>query len=114
MAGAYPLYLRSGEEHNQSPRPQYYRPLITAANYLEMFVLAAHGEGRRQLQVFNRYDRCCYNNIKARLYEPAVRDAVATLGNPPEDFAVLIDETHARHKISGWAMGMILEDLARP
>ncbi|MEX2643374.1 MAG: hypothetical protein WD270_07975 [Acetobacterales bacterium] len=43
-----------------------------------------------------------------------MRDAVAALGNSPEDFAVLIDETRAQHKISVWAMGNILEDLARP
>ncbi len=114
VAGGYPLYLRSGEERNQSPRPQYYRPLITAANYLEMFVLAAEGTNRRQLQVFNRYDRCCYNNVKGRVYEAAVREAAGALGSPPDAFAVLIDETHPRHKISDWAMDRILEDLARP
>jgi dienelactone hydrolase len=114
VSGGYPLYLRSGEERNQSPRPQYYRPLILAANYLEMFVLASHGPARRQRQVFNRYDRCCYNNIKGRLYAPAVRDAAVALGNAADAFAVWIDETHPRHKISDWAMDRILEDLARP
>lgn len=112
VAGGYPLYLRSGAERNQSARPQYYGPLISAMNYLEMFVLGASGEGRRQLQVFNRFDRCCFRNTLARLYEPAVQAAVERLG--PGSFEVVIDETHADHKISDFALAAILRDLARP
>ena len=111
VAGAYPLYLRSGEEAKQSPRPQYFAPLIRAGNYLEMFVLAALGEDRAQVQVFNRYDRCCYNNRKGELYEPAVAAAVAAAGGGR--FAVLVDESHPRHKVSAWAMARIIDDILR-
>jgi len=38
VAGGYPLYLRSGNEAKESPRPHYYAPMIRAANYLEMFI----------------------------------------------------------------------------
>ncbi len=112
VAGGYPLYLRSGDEEKQSPRPQYYAPMVRAANYLEMFILASLGKGRHQLQVFNRYDRCCYNNTKGKLYEKAVKDALALTGEGR--FDVLIDETHARHKISSFALEAILKDMARP
>jgi pimeloyl-ACP methyl ester carboxylesterase len=112
VAGGYPLYLRSGHERNQSVPPQYYGPLVGAMNYLEMFVLGASGEGRRQLQIFNRYDRCCFRNTLARLYEPAVGAAVERLGSG--SFEVLIDETHADHKISDFALAAIIRDLARP
>jgi pimeloyl-ACP methyl ester carboxylesterase len=112
IAGTYPIYLRSGQERHHSAPPQYYGPLLEAANYLEMFVLGARGDGRRQLQVFNRFDRCCFRNTLARLYEPAVAERVAGLG--AGSFAVLIDETHADHKIAEFALEAIVEDLARP
>ncbi|MEX2614512.1 MAG: alpha/beta hydrolase [Alphaproteobacteria bacterium] len=109
VAGGYPLYLRVGAFRNQSPPPQFHQPLLQAANYLEMYVLAGAGEGRRLIQIFNRYDGCCYRNTLGMLYEPAVRDAVARAGGG--GFDVLIDESHADHKVSDWATARILEKL---
>ena len=109
VAGGYPLYLRVGAFEKQSPPPQFHQPLLQAANYLEMYVLAGAGAGRGMTQIFNRFDRCCYSNTLGKLYEPAVRDAVAAAGEG--GFEVLIDETHADHKVSGWAIERILERL---
>ena len=110
VAGAYPIYLRSGETKVNQPE-HFYRPMLQAANYMEMFVLAALEPGRRQMQVFNRFDRCCWRNVKARLYEPAVKAAVQRLGGG--SFRVLIDETHADHKISRSALDNIVADLSK-
>jgi pimeloyl-ACP methyl ester carboxylesterase len=110
VAGGYELYLRSGER-NETPPPALYGPMVRAASYLDMYVLAADRPGRRQVQVFNRYDRCCYRNTKALLYQDAVRAAVAEIGGG--SFEVVIDETHADHKISDHAMALILADMAR-
>jgi len=112
VAGSYPLYLRSGAEANQAPPPQYDPQLLRTASYLDIYVLGAEGKGRRQLQIFNRFDRCCYRNTHARLYEPAVKKAVAEVGEG--SFAVVIDETHADHKISEFGRETILKDLAAP
>ena len=111
IAGVYPNYLRTGQEV-MTPGPPYYPPLLAVANQLELFVLGAAGPGRRQLQIFNRYDRCCYNGIRSSLYEDAVREAVA---ETPEggSFAVLLDETHADHRISRFTIEALLADLAR-
>lgn len=110
VAGGYPLYLRLRNFARESPPPQYHQPLLQAANYLEMYVLGAEGESRSLTQIFNRYDRCCYRNTYARLYEPAVREAVKAIG--PGRFQAYIDETHADHKISDWAIERIIETLA--
>ena len=75
-----------------------------------MYVLAAAGESRSLTQIFNRYDRCCYRNTYVRLYEPAVRDAVKAAGQGY--FQAYIDETHADHKVSDWAVERIMETLA--
>lgn len=112
VAGGYPLYLRLDNFERQAPPPQLFQPLLMAANYLEMYVLAAHGNTRTLTQIFNRYDRCCYRNTFARLYEPAVRESVTAIG--AGQFGVLIDETHADHKVSEWAIDRIMEGLAKP
>jgi len=109
VAGVYPIYLRVGQDI-QKGMPSYYPPMLAAASYLDLFILGASGAGRGQMQVFNRYDRCCYNNIKATLYAPAVAARAAALGG---NFAVLIDETHADHKISRFALESVLVDMAR-
>jgi hypothetical protein len=111
IAGSYPLYLRSGEESHQSARPQYYSPMLRAANYPEMFVLATLGGKRRQMQIFNRYDSCCFNNTKGKLYETAVQKSVARCCSGR--FDVMVDETHARHAISPWTLEAIRRDMAR-
>ncbi|MCW9034316.1 MAG: hypothetical protein OQJ97_08860 [Rhodospirillales bacterium] len=110
VSGVFPVYLR---EPNEKPAPQLYPPLLKAASYLEMFVLASSGKGRRQMQVFNRYDRCCYRNLKGKLYEGSVKEILAQLGQSADNFTVLIDETHARHKISAYGMKAILADMTK-
>ncbi len=112
VAGGYPIYLRVMNFERESPPPQFYQPLLQAANYLEMYVLAAAGEARSLTQIFNRYDRCCYRNTYARLYEEAVRESALAIGSG--GFRVFIDESHADHKVSEWAMERITETLAAP
>jgi hypothetical protein len=106
VAGGYPLYLRAGAEANQSAPPQYYGPLVRAANYLDQYVLAASGQNRIFTQIFNQFDRCCFRNTVGRLYESSVGTAVAGMNNGGE-FRVLIDGTHADHKLSNWTLDQI-------
>ncbi|MEP4380539.1 MAG: alpha/beta fold hydrolase [Alphaproteobacteria bacterium] len=111
ISGVYPNYMRRGQEIMPDGPPSY-APLLEIANHLEMFVLGASGDGRRQTQIFNRYDRCCFNGVRSQLYADIVRDAVS---NTPKggDFRILIDETHADHRISRLVTSKIIEDLGR-
>ena len=110
IAALLPIYLRPYlRDYGEAPPPHVYPPLLAASNYLDMFALAGAGEGRRYTQIFNRYDRCCYRNTYGKLYEAAVADAVRQAG--PGRFEVLIDETHAEHIISDWAIERILARL---
>jgi len=109
VAGVYPLYLHAGLER-QPPPEQVHPPLVAAAGYLDLFVMASAGSGRGQLQIFNRYDRCCYRNRKGKLYETAVQDAVDGVGLGG-GFEVWIDESHPHHHISDWAMDVVMEFL---
>ncbi len=107
VAGPYPAYYGFFAGFDEAR----YEPMLKAASYLDMFVMASATEGRRQLQVFNRFDRCCSSNLYGRHYEAAVQKVVAGLKGGR--FDVLIDESHARHKISRLGMDAILADLAR-
>ena len=111
IAGVYPNYMRRGQEIMPDGPPSY-PPMIEIANHLELFVLGSTGVSRRQVQFFNRFDRCCFNGLRSELYTQAVRDAVAAT---PEGgaFDVVIDETHADHRISRFAAQSIIGDLMR-
>lgn len=110
IAGVYPIYVRPNATGNERPRVHYYPPFLQTTNYLDAFVAAASGEGRNYTQIFNRYDRCCYRNRYGKLYESDVADAVAEVGAGGQ-FQVLLDETHADHRISDWSVQRILEIL---
>ena len=77
---------------------------------LDLFILGASPAERRQWQIYNRYDRCCYDGIRSDLFAETTAKAAKNVGGGR--FEVLIDETHARHKISRWAMEWIMRDLA--
>ena len=106
VAGVMPFHMRREKEW---PPNQVYPPLMEVADMLDLFVLGASGDGRRQVQFFNRYDRCCYNGPRPLVYEEAVQAAVQRTGGG--SFDVVIDETHARHKVSRWTFNRILWDL---
>jgi dienelactone hydrolase len=107
VAGNYPLYLR--KYRNWSTWQEHYPPMIAAANYLDMYVMAAAGDGRRQMQVLNQYDACCYSGLDWQTYEKAVRAATAGLG---DGWDIFVDDSHADHRISTPALDRILADIA--
>jgi len=109
IAGVLPVYLH---RRNEWPAGHRYPPLVAAATMLDLFVLGATPAGRQQWQIYNRYDRCCYDGIRGTLFAATVAKGVGTIGGGR--FDVLIDETHARHKISRWTMERILLDLSAP
>jgi hypothetical protein len=110
VAGTYPLYLRS-----EAPRStwgdyeQNLPALFRIANYLELYVMGAHGENRKQLQVLNKYDSCCFNGIKSQTYVDIVRKVVIELGDGAYD--CILDDSHREHKISEIALSRILENI---
>ena len=106
IAGVVPAYQQRGREW---PLAQQYPPFVEAASILDLFVLGASPRERKQWQIYNRFDRCCYEGLRSLLWDAAVTDAVRRAGGGR--FEVHIDETHARHKISRWALDRIIEDL---
>jgi hypothetical protein len=115
-AGSLPFHLRPGSpnaasstgdwEQRMETQPHFYR----IAGYLDLYVMAAIGAGRRQIQILNRFDSCCFAGVGHRSYAPAVSHRVDVIGGGHWD--VLEDATHDRHAISPYALSVILWDLA--
>jgi hypothetical protein len=102
VAGTLPDYLRAGRPGDRGDWEQYHPDLYKVANYLDLYVLGSSGPGRRQRQVLNKYDPCCFWGVGYRTYEKHVAGAVAGLGAGA--FDVHLDETHRSHLISREAL----------
>ena len=107
VAGTLPLYISPGGDYEQT-----HPGLYALANYPELYVLGTYGGMRRQIQVLNRYDPCCFGGTGFRLYEEQVARTAQRVGNGL--FSVFLDDTHREHKISEAALAAILNDLERP
>ena len=107
VAGSLPLYINSGGDYEQN-----HPGLYALANYPELYVLGTYGGVRRQIQVLNRYDPCCFSGTEYVFYEEQVARTAQRVGNG--SFSVFLDETHREHKVSEAALAVILSDLERP
>jgi len=111
VAGSLPIYLRSESSEDWGDYEQNVPELYKIANYLELYVLGSYGKGRKQLQILNKYDPCCFAGTKYRTYEKATRDKVYALGKGA--FQVYLDDSHREHQISRQAIEVIIDDLER-
>lgn len=110
VAGTLPLYFKDfafGRDYEQ-----HHPGLYALANYPELYVLGTYGDERRQIQVLNRYDPCCFAGTGYVIYEEQVARTAQRIG--PGSFTVFLDETHREHKVSDAALAVILSDLERP
>ena len=114
VAGSWPLYLRTLDVNNQSSFGDYEQhvpEVYRIANYLELYIMGAFGEGRRQLQVLNEFDTCCFSGTGYMTYREVVKKRMQELGKGSYD--VFLDSTHHEHKISEKAVEVILLDLQK-
>ena len=102
IAGVLPLGTLQGKE--ESARALV-AGLTDVASVLDLAVLGADRPGRHQIQIFNRFDRCCFYGPRPESYASDLQRSAAALGGRLD---LLFDESHARHKISDWALRRIM------
>src|SRR5262249_20836737 len=116
-----PLYLRSGG--SVGDLEQYLPDFYKIAGYPDLYVLGAHGPDRKQVQILNRRDDCCFGvrqhdavatgmsyDHAMRNYEGQVRHALLQLN--AGSFRLQIDEAATSHLISQNAIvNVILAEL---
>lgn len=109
VAGSLPLYLRFPDSAGDTE--QNLTSFYTLAGYPDLHVMGSYGPGRRQVQVLNRHDGCCFGepahradlsgmsfDRATRSYEWRVRGAISTL--PAGSFRLEIDELAPEHMIT--------------
>jgi hypothetical protein len=122
VAGSLPLYLRTGDSVGDAE--QTLANFYKIAGYLDLYVMGAYGPKRKQVQILNRRDSCCFGEKQhdaamfgtgwqeaVRGYESRVQNALAHLGEG--SFRLEIDEESTGHMISHHAIVVvILEELS--
>ena len=111
VAGSYPIYIRADASRDWGDWEQTVPEIYQTVNYLELYVLGAEGPGRKQIQIFNQFDPCCFSGTRSTEFEDVVAERVRDLG--PGEFEVLRDDTHEEHDISEAAMHRILQHVQR-
>ncbi len=107
IAGTLPHYLRY-EGYNDDAE-QTWPDFYGIAGYLDLHIMGSYGKGRRQIQVLNRRDDCCFGEPQhrgpvpweqsVRGYESRVTIAMEALQSPGQ-YRLYIDEAATRHEIS--------------
>jgi hypothetical protein len=71
VAGSYPIYLRSNSSRDwgRGDYEQTVPEIYNTVNYLELYILGSHGANRKQLQIINQYDSCCFAGTKWETYK---------------------------------------------
>ena len=108
VASSVPFYLKV-EPRDMGDYEQMNIDLYKITNYLELYVLAAYGDDRKHIQIFNKNDSCCYSGNGYESYEFFIKDKLVKLGKG--SFEIFIDDTHYGHKISESTLSLILEKL---
>ncbi|KKL24043.1 hypothetical protein LCGC14_2419310, partial [marine sediment metagenome] len=121
VAGAYPLYARAFAPGSLGDTEQYYTPLYReidsdgdaipdtaagVASWLEIFALGGYGKGRRQIQILNFEDSCCFYTSVFETYDDFVSGVVDKLGHG--DWDLHSDRTHKVHIISADVLNRVI------
>ena len=108
IAGSVPIYLRSIAE-NRGDYEQWLPELYQTANYLDLYVMSSYGEDRKFIQIFNKYDSCCFSGEFYKTYETEVKNTLSKLDSG--HFDIFLDNTHKTHKISDYALEIVIQSM---
>jgi len=119
VAGTIPLYLRTNG--SVGDREQFEETFYRIAGYPDLYILGSQGRGRKQVQILNRRDDCCFGEKQhdaktsglayaeaLQAYEQRVQTALKEIGRG--SFRLEIDEVAPSHMISHHA----IEDVILP
>ena len=110
VAGSLPLFL-SFISQNHGDYEQTKSDVYQIANYLELYILAAYGDDRKLIQIFNEFDPCCFGGYYYKIYQEEIKLTVSKLNKG--HFDIYLDTTHKEHKISEHALDVIIDFMSK-
>jgi hypothetical protein len=108
VAGSVPIYLRTIGS-NLGDYEQWNPELYQIANYLDLYIMSSYGEDKKFIQIFNKYDTCCFSGEFYKTYENEVKEVLSKLNI--DHFDIFLDDTHRTHKISDRALEIIIQSM---
>jgi len=109
VAGTSPMYLKFNNPKNLGDYEQMIPSFYDKVNYLDLYVMSSYGENRGQLQIFNKYDPCCFSGTGYMSYENKIQQIISDLGQG--QFEIFLDEKNLKHSISEESLEIILKDM---
>lgn len=112
VAGSQPEFVRFEGRYIATDLLAYVQLLpgvYPEINWLEMYILGAYGEGRKEMMVINQYDSCCFGGLRYLSWYDTVLARMERLGAGA--FEVFLDDTHQEHIISPTALEAVIADL---
>ena len=108
IAGSYPIYIRFQNNRNWGDYEQTEPNMCRIATYLELYIMSSYGVNRKQTQILNLYDPCCFAGDEDLSYKDIIDQKIKTIGKGA--FEIFIDESNY-HEISENSLKFILDDL---
>lgn len=108
VAGPYPLFIRSnynqlGDYETENTK------LLSIVNELEAYIMGAYGKDRKFVQIYNKYDSCCWDGEYFEIFKDTIKEKISELGVGYYD--VMLDDTHQKHIISEYALELITNSI---
>ncbi len=108
IAGSVPIYLRSIPQ-NYGDYEQWLPELYQIANYLDLYIMNSYGDDRKFVQIFNKYDSCCFSGELYKSYENEIQESISQLKKG--HFDIYLDDSHKTHKISESTLKNIFDSM---
>lgn len=108
VSGSLPIPLRIAPQ-DIGDYEQLIPSFYSIANYLELYVMSSYGHNREFIQVFNKFDPCCFSGTLYENYENEMYDTISKLNSG--SFEIILDDTHNKHEISEFALNSLLKKI---
>ena len=109
VAGSYPIFLRFNNPGEWGDYEQTAPEFYSRFNYLELYFLGSYGKKRKQIQILNKYDPCCFSGDYSNTYKNVIAKRLSKLNNGEYD--IFVDDSHSKHQISPVAIKLILNTI---
>ena len=108
IAGGVPFFMRSLDK-NFGDYEQRFNEFYQISNYLEFYLMASLGDDRKYVQIFNKFDPCCFSGDQFYIYEDDIKNKVSTIDEGY--FTIYVDGKTRLHEISDFSLDKINTEL---